>query len=50
MIAPDPIARDYLLLVLRLDRLVPGLVDGYFGPAALRAQVDAEGPRPPSRL
>lgn len=50
MIAPDPIARDYLLLALRLDRLVPGLVDGYFGPAALRAQVDAEGPRPPSRL
>ncbi len=39
---PDPFARDYLLLVLRLDRLIPGLVDGYFGPADLKAQVDAE--------
>lgn len=50
MIAPDPLARDYLLLVLRLDRLIPGLVDGYFGPADLRHQVEAEAPRPPSRL
>lgn len=50
MIAPDPIARDYILLALRLDRQVPGLVDGYFGPAELRAQVDAESPRTPARL
>ena len=48
--APDPIARDYLLLALRLDRLVPGLVDGYFGPPGLRAQVAAESPGLPSRL
>lgn len=48
--APDPVARDYLLLALRLDRLIPGLVDGYFGPIELRAQVEAEAPRPPSRL
>ena len=34
--APDPIAREYLLLALRLDRHVPGLVDGYFGPADLK--------------
>ena len=47
---PDPFARDYLLLALRLDRLVPGLVDGYFGPADLRAQVDAEGPHPAPAL
>ena len=33
--APDPIATDYLLLALRLDQRIPGLVDGYFGPAAL---------------
>ena len=36
----DPIARDYILLALRLDQHIPGLVDGYFGPAALKAQVD----------
>ena len=50
VIAPDPIARDYILLALRLDGQVPGLVDGYFGPAELRAQVDAESPRTPARL
>jgi hypothetical protein len=50
VIAPDPIARDYLLLALRLDRLVPGLVDGYFGPADLRAQVAAEEPPDAARL
>ena len=37
---PDPIARDYLLLVLRLDQHRPGIVDGYFGPADLKARVD----------
>ena len=36
--APDPVARDYILLALRLDQHIPGLVDGYFGPA------DAQGP------
>jgi hypothetical protein len=47
---PDPVARDYLLLALRLDRHVPGTVDGYFGPADLRAQVDTEPLRDPARL
>ncbi len=47
---PDPLARDYLLLVLRLDRQVPGLVDGYFGPADLKAGVDLEHVRPAARL
>jgi hypothetical protein len=47
---PDPIARDYLLLALRLDQQIPGLVDGYFGPANLKAQVDMEEPRPPAHL
>ena len=47
---PDPIARDYLLLALRLDQCAPGLVDGYFGPADLKAQVDMEQLRPPARL
>ena len=45
---PDPIARDYLLLALRLDQRIAGLVDGYFGPADLKARVDTEQLRPPS--
>jgi hypothetical protein len=48
--APDPIARDYLLLALRLDHRIPGLVDGYFGPAELKARVDTEQLRAPARL
>lgn len=47
---PDPFARDYLLLALRLDQHVPGLVDGYFGPADVKAQVDIEQLRSPARL
>jgi hypothetical protein len=39
--APDPIARDYLLLALRLGKLLPRLVEAYFGPADLKAQVEA---------
>jgi hypothetical protein len=48
--APDPVARDYLLLALRLDQHRPGLVDGYYGPADLKAQADMESLRPPARL
>src|SRR4051812_22877498 len=48
--APDPVARDYVLLGLRLDQHIPGLVDGYFGPADLKAQVDMEQLRSPQRL
>jgi hypothetical protein len=48
--APDPIARDYIVLALRLDQRIPGLVDGYFGPADLKAQVDMEQHRAPERL
>jgi hypothetical protein len=48
--APDPIAVDYLLLVLRLDQHVPGLIDSYFGPASLKAQVDLEARRAPAAL
>ncbi len=47
---PDRVARDYLLLALRLDRHLPGTVDGYFGPADLATQVDAEEPTSPGRL
>ena len=42
-------ARDYLLLALRLDQHISGLVDGYFGPADLKATVDMEQLRPPAR-
>jgi hypothetical protein len=48
--APDPIAREYLLLALRLDQHDPGLVDAYFGPADLKAAVDLEQRRPLTRL
>ncbi|MBF8290956.1 MAG: hypothetical protein HW391_1924, partial [Chloroflexi bacterium] len=48
--APDPVARDYLLLVLRLDQHRPGLVDAFFGPADLKATADMESLRPPGRL
>ncbi|HUQ78222.1 MAG TPA: DUF885 domain-containing protein [Patescibacteria group bacterium] len=47
---PDPIAHDYLLLALRLDQHTPGLVDGYFGPAELKARADIEELRPARRL
>ncbi|HVA85741.1 MAG TPA: hypothetical protein VNF73_05385 [Candidatus Saccharimonadales bacterium] len=47
---PDDVAREYLLLALRLEQRVPGLVDGYFGPANLKAQVDMESLAAPARL
>jgi hypothetical protein len=47
---PDGIARDYILLALRLEQRVPGSIDAYFGPADLKAQVDMEPARPPARL
>ena len=48
--APDQIAIEYLLLALRLDQHRPGLVEGYFGPADLKARVDLEQRRPPAAL
>ena len=47
---PDPVARDYILLALRLEQHTPGLVDAYFGPADLKATVDMEQLREPARL
>lgn len=47
---PDPIARDYLLLALRLDQHSPGLVDGYFGPADIKASVDLDQLHAPAAL
>jgi hypothetical protein len=48
--APDAIARDYLLLALRLDQHDPGIVDAYYGPADLKAEVDLAQRRPVARL
>jgi hypothetical protein len=48
--APDDIAREYLLLALRLDQHDPGLVDAYVGPADLKATADLERVPPPGRL
>jgi len=48
--APDPIACDYLLLALRVGKALPGVVDAYFGPAELKAQVDDEAPFAAARL
>ena len=47
---PDPIARDYLMLGLRLDQQVPGLIDAYYGPASLKAEVEIEPKRPAASL
>ena len=47
---PDPIAADYLRLGLRLDQHIPGVVDGYYGPAEIKAEIDLEQRRPPGRL
>jgi hypothetical protein len=47
---PDRIAHDYLLLALRLDQHIPGFVDGFFGPAELKARADIEELHPPRRL
>ena len=48
--APDQIAAEYLLLGLRLDQHMPGIVDGYYGPADLKARADLEQRRSPARL
>jgi hypothetical protein len=47
---PDPVAHDYLLLALRLDQHTPGLVDGFYGPAELKARADIEELHAPHRL
>jgi hypothetical protein len=46
----DSVAERYVRLGLRLDRHVEGMVDSYFGPAELKAEVDAEPPAEPRML
>src|SRR5579884_1555098 len=43
-------AERYILLALRLDRHVEGVVDAYYGPPELKAQVDAEDVVPAADL
>jgi hypothetical protein len=43
-------AERYLVLGLRLGKHVDGLVDAYYGPAELQAQVDAESVTEPAQL
>src|SRR3954452_23453298 len=43
-------AEQYLVLGLRLGKHVDGLVDAYYGPPELRAQVDAEDVIAPAAL
>ena len=47
---PDPIARDYILLALRLGKMMPGIVAAYFGPEDLKTQVDTETPYTATKL
>ena len=46
----DEIARRYVVLGLRLERIVPGFVDSYVGPADLRAEANAGPPPEPVAL
>src|SRR5688500_3629609 len=42
----DELARRYVLLCLRLERVAPGLIDSYVGPPELSELVTAEEPLP----
>jgi hypothetical protein len=44
------LVESYLLLGLRIGRHIDGLVDAYYGPAALSSTADAEGARSPEEL
>jgi hypothetical protein len=44
------VVREYLTLGLRMDRVLPGAVDAYTGPADLRARVAAEPVPDPGEL
>lgn len=48
--ADEPVVREYLLLGLRLGKLIDGFVDCWFGDPRLSARVDAEPPADPDEL
>jgi hypothetical protein len=47
---PGELARAYVLLALRCDRVLPGLVDSYTGPPGQRQQVAGESSPQPADL
>ncbi|HKR69775.1 MAG TPA: hypothetical protein VJT16_13125 [Streptosporangiaceae bacterium] len=49
-VTEEPVAARYLRLGLQLGRHDDGVVDAYFGPPELAAQVEAEAPVAPARL
>ncbi|MFX0155653.1 MAG: hypothetical protein ACFE9Q_14115 [Candidatus Hodarchaeota archaeon] len=42
--------KEYLLLGLRMDKLIDGFVDAYYGPSELKALVESEKPLSPKNL
>src|SRR3970282_2433760 len=46
----DDLARNYVLLVLRMDKHIAGFNDYYYGPAEWKQQVDAEEKVPVAEL
>lgn len=48
--ALDDVARNYVLLVLRMDKHIAGFNDYYYGPPEWKQQVEAEGKVPPEEL
>lgn len=46
----DKLIEDYIRLAFRLNRHINGLVDAYYGPDTLRAEVEAEDTMPLTRL
>ncbi|MFN2167304.1 MAG: hypothetical protein ACK2U9_13695 [Anaerolineae bacterium] len=46
----DRVGQAYLRLALRLEQHFQGFVDAYFGPAELKAEIEAEGLRPLAEL
>jgi len=41
---------DYIKLALRMEKAVPGFVDGYYGPVEWKVEVEAEDERTPGEL
>jgi hypothetical protein len=46
----DDFSRDYLRLVLEIDKHIGGYVDSYYGPPELKAQVESHEKLPPMSL
>lgn len=50
MLPQDPFGQDYLRLTLEIHKHIDGYIDAYYGPEALRAEVNAAPPRQPAAL